>query len=656
MNLPALQHTGPLAINMNQPGSFVHWSIFTVSVANLVLIAVMVVIFGAALLLPFPRGVRAGPAVTADGGAADGGAASAGMPATDDGTAGMWTARVRRRALKSLPPGKLLPDTQPAYVASWIYVFGVGSLAALGVAIVSGFGLALGGPDWWHYNPLGHFFNSLHLWSVELFMALLVIHLWGKFWMAAWRGRRTLTWITGVVAFVASVLECFTGYVSQSNFDSQWISTSGKDAFNSVGVGAFFNVMNTGQMLMWHIVLLPLVLITIVGAHVLLVRVRGVSHPIDTDAAQAAGRGRLRRRSIAAAAAAPWRGPNRRYDTLKEGPLAAVVVLALTLGLAGVLSSPDVPPVTVATWSRLAPADFLATAATELDGTSETATYGPPYNTTSGAAQKLLFSPQTWFGVTQPVDTAQDFVLGPLGSLAAVDPAIAAPLATYRAASAAQQQKWASAYDTAVAKVKFVNGSPVVPAAGDGPVPALMASELTLARSGALDTDLLSQQAFYGTNFTKPLLFIEDGSYFATQAQAMGLTGSQWGVMNETGSYPGQPWLWLYTLWYQVPGWTNSANIDMIAIYMTGLATILLLLIPFIPGLRDVPRLIPVHRLIWRSWYHTDPAPADGADAPRPSDKTPADGADALRPSDKTPADGADAPRPSDKTPAGQAQ
>ena len=210
MNFPGLQQAGPLAIDINQPGSFVHWSIFTVSVANLVLIAVMVVIFGAALLLPFPRGVRAGPAAAAGdaGDAADGGMAAASDPA-DEGTAGMWTARVRRRALKSLPPGKLLPDTQPAYVASWIYVFGVGSLAALGVAIVSGFGLALGGPDWWHYNPLGHFFNSLHLWSVELFMALLVIHLWGKFWMAAWRGRRTMTWITGVVAFVASVLECF---------------------------------------------------------------------------------------------------------------------------------------------------------------------------------------------------------------------------------------------------------------------------------------------------------------------------------------------------------------------------------------------------------------------------------------------------------------
>ncbi len=137
-----------------------------------------------------------------------------------------------------------------------------------------------------------------------------------------------------------------------------------------------------------------------------------------------------------------------------------------------------------------------------------------------------------------------------------------------------------------------------------------MAAELTLARSGALDTDLLSQQPFYGTNFTKPLLFIEDGAYFVSKATAMGLTGSQWGVMNETGSFPGQPWLWLYTLWYQVPGWTNSANIDMIAIYMTGLATILLLLIPFIPGLRDIPRLIPVHRLIWR--HRDGPPPGSG--------------------------------------------
>ena len=513
---------------------------------------------------------------------------------------------------------------------------------------MSGFALALGGPDWWHYNPLGHFFNSMHLWSVELFMALLVIHLWGKFWMAAWRGRRAMTWITGVVAFLAAIIECFTGYVSQQNFDSQWISTSGKDAFNSVGVGAFFNVMNFGQMLMWHIVLIPIVLIAIVGAHVLLVRMRGVVHPIDAHAVPGRG-GRARRRALARADAAPWRGATRRYDILKEGTIAAAVVLVLTLGLAGLLSSPDVPPVTVATWARLAPADFLATAASELNGTSETATYGPPYNSQTANAQRLLLAPADIAGITQPVNGAQDFVIVPLARQAAADPALARALASYRRAPAAQQLKWASAYASAVTKVRFTGVTPVVPATADGPVPVLLASELTLARSGALDADLLAQQPFYGTNFTKPLLFIEDGSYFVNKATAMGLSGSQWGVMNETGSYPGQPWLWLYTLWYQVPGWTNSANIDMIAIVMTGVATLALLLVPFIPGLRDIPRLIPVHRLIWRSGYGPAPrpdGPGRGPDhgrgpAPAPDVRQP----DAPHPEVLQPADAPAEPR-----------
>jgi hypothetical protein len=95
----------------------------------------------------------------------------------------------------------------------------------------------------------------------------------------------------------------------------------------------------------------------------------------------------------------------------------------------------------------------------------------------------------------------------------------------------------------------------------------------------------------------------------------MHLTGDQWGVMNETGSYPGQPWLWLYQLWYHVAPFSNSASVDVWAVYLTGIATLLLLAVPFIPGLRDIPRLIPVHRLIWRSG--PDGA-GDGGDAAEP--------------------------------------
>jgi len=580
-----------LAVNLNQPGSYLNWNFLTISVANLVLIGVMVVIFGAALLLPFPGRHRPNlpPDEVTEPDQIPGYQAA-------EGDEKMWTARARRWALGSFPPKKLLPDRQPAYVSSWVYVFGVASLAALAVVLASGGALVLGGPDWWHTNPVGHFFNSLHLWSVELFMALLVIHLWGKFWMAAWRGRRAMTWITGVVAFLASILVCFTGYLSQQNFDSQWIATNGKDAFNAVGIGAFFNLMNFGQMLLWHVVLLPILLIALIGAHVLLVRKRGVSHPLP--ATQPTWR---ERRADRAADRAAWRGPTRRYDILKEGTIAAVIALALTFTLAGLLSSPDEPPVTVASWAKIAPADFLATAASELNGTSLTATYGPP-NNTNGTPQSEWFAPANWAGVRQPIDPAQSFVITPLTQAAPLNPAVKAALATYQAAPASLQNKWATNYLNAVAKVKFAGGVPVVPKANDGPVPVMLASELALARSGSVDTDLLAQRQFYGTDFTRPLLFMEDGQYYANLAAADHLTGDQWGVMNETGSYPGQPWLWLYQLWYHVPGWDNSANVDLIAIYMTGAATLLLLFVPFIPGLRDIPRWIPVHRLIWRDW------------------------------------------------------
>jgi hypothetical protein len=192
-----------------------------------------------------------------------------------------WTSRVRERAEGALPPDKLLPDRQPEYVASWIYVFGVATLAALIFILASGVVLTLEGPQWYHVSAVGHFVNSVHLWSVELFFVFMVVHLWGKFWMAAWRGRRVMTWITGVVSFLASIGTAFTGYLVQTNFDSQWISSEAKDGLNSVGIGAWFNVVNLGQMLLWHIVLLPLVVGVVVVWHVLLVRRHGVVPPLD---------------------------------------------------------------------------------------------------------------------------------------------------------------------------------------------------------------------------------------------------------------------------------------------------------------------------------------------------------------------------------------
>jgi len=202
----------------------------------------------------------------------------------------MWTARLRSSWQRNLPIEKLLPDDQPAYVVSWIYVFGVATIAALAVIIGSGIVLAFQGPAWYHTSDIGNFTNSMHFWSVQMFFAFMVIHLWGKFWMAAWRGNRVRTWMTGAVVFVVSIATAFTGYLIQTNFDSQWISFEAKDGFNSVGVGAWFTVTNLGQMLLLHVAFLPLILGVLTLVHVLMVRRRGVVPPIDSVPADLAVR------------------------------------------------------------------------------------------------------------------------------------------------------------------------------------------------------------------------------------------------------------------------------------------------------------------------------------------------------------------------------
>lgn len=218
---------------------------------------------------------------------------SAGTPAVGPAAPTTWTGRLRDRLRAAVPLDRLMPERQPSYVASWIYVFGVLTLSALVVVLLSGAWIALAGPMWWHAGGLGHFVNSLHLWSVELFFFFMVVHLWGKFFMAAWRGRRALTWVTGVVAFLGSIGTAFTGYLVQTNFDSQWIAAEAKDGINSTGIGAYWNVLDVGQMLLWHVLLLPLVVGVLVVAHLLLVRARGVVPPIgvDDDGVLADGRG-----------------------------------------------------------------------------------------------------------------------------------------------------------------------------------------------------------------------------------------------------------------------------------------------------------------------------------------------------------------------------
>ena len=114
--------------------------------------------------------------------------------------------------------------------------------------------------------------------------------------------------------------------------------------------------------------------------------------------------------------------------------IALGVVIALALVLTILFSSPDEKPSTVQSWARTDPVDFVTTATTELDGSSGTGSYGPPYNHASDGQHILFIRPQKWLGVSHPVDTAQDFVLAPLRSITG-QPALQAAVTAYESAS-----------------------------------------------------------------------------------------------------------------------------------------------------------------------------------------------------------------------------
>jgi hypothetical protein len=303
--------------------------------------------------------------------------------------------------------------------------------------------------------------------------------------------------------------------------------------------------------------------------------------------------------------------PTRRYDLVKEFVIALVVVLVLSGALAAIFSSPDEKPITMSAWAKADPDNLVTTAASELAGTTTSAGYGAPYNN-AAEGQKLGPLPlQKWGGVRIPIDSA-DLVLGPLSNISD-NPEVSAALAEWKAASPEQRTKWATAYTDAIGTAA-ADGEPATGAGGEvakvaqgdyGPVPALSAGLLTLAKTGGLEGALTSSGNFYGGDQTKSLLLLSDGAYLEDQAVAQNLAGDQWGMMNEVGNAPGQPWMWLYTFWYQVKPFSTSDNADAEVWGLMMLLTLLLMFLPFIPGLRSIPRWIPIHRLVWKNYYRT---------------------------------------------------
>ena len=310
--------------------------------------------------------------------------------------------------------------------------------------------------------------------------------------------------------------------------------------------------------------------------------------------------------------------PMKPYDLLREGLIVLALVVAVVVTLAAVFRSPDYPTVRGEDVANFQPIAFLKTSADILAGNHGIQDYGPPYTSDTENAQSLFgVAPARWFGATIPVDPAEDLVLRPLQRVAILNSDVASALQEYQAASPDQQQTWVTSYLDGLDQATETDGEVSIPPGDYGPVQVMMSGMLALGRAGLLEGAIESgNQLPYSLNYTKSLLFFQD-DVDATVAETLNMKGDQWGVSNETGRYPGAWWLWPYAFLYQIPPMSSSSNADLQAIGIASAAFLLLLLIPFIPIVRWLPRYLGIHKLIWRDWYRRSEKVRPKADGPR---------------------------------------
>jgi len=146
----------------------------------------------------------------------------------------------------------------------------------------------------------GELIHNMHAWSSSLMIFCIVLHLISAFAMKAFEKPREFTWISGIILLFITFTMGFTGYLLPWNQIAVNATKVGLQSVDSIGQylpaalsqiphfirETFQGEASVGQTTLLrfyalHVVLLPLAIFGLLGLHLLMVQLHGMSQGMD---------------------------------------------------------------------------------------------------------------------------------------------------------------------------------------------------------------------------------------------------------------------------------------------------------------------------------------------------------------------------------------
>ena len=138
--------------------------------------------------------------------------------------------------------------------------------------------------------PFGWLIRSIHSWSANLMVYFAFVHLVTVYFLKAYRAPRELTWVSGCILLFLLMGFGFSGYLLPWNKLAFFATKVGTDIAGSVPIVGEWSLRFlrggervTGGTLSrfygWHVAILPAVTTMLLGLHVALVQLKGMSVP-----------------------------------------------------------------------------------------------------------------------------------------------------------------------------------------------------------------------------------------------------------------------------------------------------------------------------------------------------------------------------------------